>query len=182
MTTGKAKQSRRFTDEGIQQRLQANPSLRAANPDIALPGNPAVTAPSSPATGLLTYQERQDTPKAKNRGKKRREMNATEREFSLLLKRRVQEGEFSSVDYESLTLRWGEGASLLSYTPDFAAITLGAFASDDLRGMLKITLFEIKGAHAWKQDIVRFKAARNHFINFDFQLWEKGSSGWINTI
>jgi len=107
-------------------------------------------------------------------------MNATEREFLFFLQQKQAIGEFSSFGYEIITLRWGVDASELSYTPDFAAFRQnGAWNG---KPWIQIVFYEIKGAHAWKQDIVRFKAARNHFISFEFQLWEKGDQGWQQTI
>ncbi len=78
-------------------------------------------------------------------------------------------------------LRWGEGAGALRYSCDFL-VTEYWPESRDGSSELKVILFEVKGAYKWKQDIVRFKAARAYFKHFDFRLWEKGKEGWQQTI
>lgn len=70
---------------------------------------------------------------------------------------------------------------MLSYTPDF--LVEDTFYQDNGSAYVRHIFFEVKGAHAWKQDIVKFKAARAEFENYEFQLWEKDADGkWHNTI
>ncbi len=127
----------------------------------------------------------------KRRGKRRREMNATEREFAAYLQRLMDANEIISFDYEGMTLRWGTGAALLSYTADFVAVHDVTYKGypPDLQSTLpshpfvRLVFYEIKGAHAWKADIVRFKAAKAAFPLYEFQLWEKAKDhGWCQTI
>lgn len=133
----------------------------------------------SPAPPVLPPSAGSDSPKGLKRGKKRREMNATEREFFAYLKREYPDAE--GVEYEKHTLRWGEGPSLLSYTPDF--VVRFHCTREFSKPYLRLVCFEVKGAHAWKQDIVRFKAAVTHFDYLEFQLWEKDADGrWHHTI
>lgn len=137
-------------------------------------GQPAAQEPASAALGASGEP---DSPKGRKRGKKRREMNATEREFLAYLRREYPDAD--EIDYEKHTIRWGEGASLLSYTPDFVV----RYTNREVHKWNRLLFFEVKGAHAWKQDIVKFKAAVTHFDYLEFQLWEKDGAGrWHNTI
>lgn len=175
---------RTFTVGDIQERMLRNPELAKLNPGIN--AKMAGKSPETPLALVLTTQTTIDRPKTPTRGKKRREMNQTEREFSMILQRWMKDEDIVSFNYESMTLRWGEGAGLLSYTPDFVAIRNIVLQHPPERGeskpFLQIVFFEVKGAHAWKQDIVKFKAARAAFPLFEFQLHEKGPHGWQKTI
>ncbi len=102
-------------------------------------------------------------------GKRRKEMNKTEADFSRLLDARKNRHEILSWDYEGLTLRWPDG---MRYTPDFVVFDL-----DDY-----VTLIEVKGAYAWAKDIVKFRAARDRWTGpFTFQFWQKIDGIWQET-
>lgn len=155
-----------------------NKSLKDAVMGAVLRQKPA--SGSEAASGVKT---------AKKRGKSRREMNATEREFSRMLESNRKSGALISYDYEGLTLRWGEGAGMMTYTPDFVAVRRIHYLDPDFyteeerkHPLVQLVFFEIKGAHAWQKDIVKFKAARANWPLYEFQLWEKGSDGWAQTI
>lgn len=120
-----------------------------------------------------------DTPQGAPKRRRRRVMNATEREFSLFLQSLKDQGQIYNFVHEGITLRWGSKDAELSYTPDFAVI-------ESVEGIIKpklvMTFFEIKGAYAWQKDIVKFKAAKAAHPTFEFQLHEKGPDGWQRTI
>lgn len=106
-----------------------------------------------------------DTPKSL--GKRRRQMNKTERAFSLLLEADKHNGNrLQGWHYEGMTLRWGT-LDPISYTADFLVF--------DLSG---IRLIEVKGAKLWKDTSQKFKAARNQWPQFRFEMWQKQKDGW----
>jgi hypothetical protein len=91
-------------------------------------------------------------------------MNATESEFARILAAMRARGDIIRAEYEGLTLRW----SGMRYTPDFVVFGLSE----------KITLIEIKGAHIWDRDLVRFKGARAYWPEFDFEMHQKREGAW----
>ena len=103
---------------------------------------------------------------------KRGVMNKTESEFSFILEGQKKAGEILRYEFEGITLRWAD----MRYTPDFVVFnTLLAF---DERLDARLTLIEVKGAHIWSRDIVRFKGARAYWPEFAFEMWQKTKSGW----
>lgn len=132
--------------------------------------------------------------KPKRQGKRRRQMNATEARFARFLEAsrvRRQQGEgfevittrFSHFVYEGITLRWGDETEELKYTADFALY--GDWIGSTLPGvtppLLGITLVEVKGAHCWKADLVRYKAAKIAHPQFLFQFWQEVDGEWKET-
>lgn len=96
--------------------------------------------------------------------KKPREMNKTEEEFSRILEAKVKRGELSEFRYEGMKLAW----SGMLYTPDFCAWDhLGA-----------LTFYEVKGAHIFSRDIVRFKGCRAQWPRYQFEMWQKSKREW----
>ena len=92
-------------------------------------------------------------------------MNKTEREYGLVLEALKRRGEVLRYEYEGLTLRWAD----MRYTPDFVVFL-------PLSQPLK--LIEVKGAHIWDRDIVRFKGARAYWPEFRFEMWQKARGQW----
>lgn len=137
-----------------------SPGVRALNPHL-------YEQPS--ATTVKPVEQPQ------KRGKRRREMNATEREFSLMLQRQMDEGRIINWDYEGLTLRWADG---MRYTPDFVVIVSVAPAGAT---HVCLRLIEVKGAYAWQKDVVKFRAARANWPLFEFEFWQKDANGWAQT-
>lgn len=127
-------------------------------------------------------------PALKKAGKRRKEMNKTESKFSALMDARVARGEIESFEYEGLTLRWPDG---MRYTPDFAVYgfthlvrrnQIGwVFDSGD-RPCSAITLIEVKGAHSWAKDVVKFRAARDKWgCRYRFEFWQELNGEWRET-
>jgi len=131
------------------------------------------------AKPLSTPIEGVDTPLTVKTGKKRMEMNQTEAEFSRILEKQRLEGKIIKWEYEALTLRHGV-MNMIAYTPDF--VTFDLIEVDDLTpGVPRISMrfIEVKGAHIREKDRLRFKAARNYFTMFRFELWQKTKAeGW----
>lgn len=101
-------------------------------------------------------------PAPKKKGKTRREMNQTEREALLVLQARFPK---ARIEYEGLTLRWPDG---MRYTPDFVIRQTGIIP----------ILIEIKGAYCWRQDLVKFRAARAYWDeDYNFEFWQKDENG-----
>lgn len=145
----------------------ADPQEGAGNPPKRL--NLAVSAPSGGNTADLP-------PEGRKPGKKRREMNKTEAEFSLLLEAQRRRGEIVAWQYEAITLRWGT-VDVLKYTPDFMIFDL-------IEGFdVKLRFIEVKGAFIRQIDLRRFKEARNAFTMFRFDLWQKTKeTGWMQQL
>ena len=100
--------------------------------------------------------------KGKLRGKLR-QMNVTEREFSLLLDAQKLRREILDWRFEGVRLRWGD---CMVYKPDFTVRAV------------RIRLIEVKGAHIRDRDIVRFKGCRAEWKDwFDFELHQKDERG-----
>ncbi len=119
--------------------------------------------------------------KPRRAGKRRREMNGIERQFARLLEARVARGEIVSFEYEGLTLRWADG---MRYTPDFMiveSITYVPPITEHSFCHQRIILAEIKGAYAWRQDVVKFRAARANWPLFEFQYWQQVDGEWQQT-
>jgi len=127
------------------------------------------------------------------KGKRRKEMNKTESEFAAMLDARVKRGEIVSWAYEEITLRWPDG---MMYTPDFVIVTCyPSYAVSDViengeavDSMYHndcpplVTLAEIKGAHAWAKDVVKFRAARDKWGDrFKFEFWQRIDGIWQET-
>ena len=150
---------KRPTLADVQGKVAANPTLAALNPHL-FPA-PTANAAGSPA--------RPDEPQAapSRPGKRRKEMNKTEALYAKILEVKQSKGEIESFHYEGITLRWGS-LDNIQYTPDFAVF---------IDGKLK-KLIETKGAHIWPKDIQKFKAARNQWPQFEFELWQYKDRQW----
>jgi hypothetical protein len=96
-------------------------------------------------------------------------MNKTERDFAWILEAQKREGKILRYEYEGMALKWAG----MRYTPDFVVI------KPDVAGLnRKFTLIEVKGAHIWSRDIVRFKGCRDYWPEFKFEMWQKTKGGW----
>jgi hypothetical protein len=118
--------------------------------------------------------------KAKHAGKKRREMNRTEASFMAMMRARLaREHPYARMVYEGLTLRWADETEELRYTPDVVIYSdqMGS-PSPDIPPLVGITLVEVKGAYCWRQDLVKWKAAKIAHPQFLFQFWEQVDGEW----
>ena len=107
-----------------------------------------------PLTGFTVQQEPIELKRPKLRGEDRkRKMNQTEREFETLQLARKSRGEIVDFRFEGVRLGWGD---CMVYKPDFTA----------LRPDGRIELLEVKGAHIFTRDIVRFKGCRAEWKDF----------------
>jgi hypothetical protein len=104
-------------------------------------------------------------------GKRRKQMNKTEAEFSRMLEARKSRGEIIDWQYEGVTLRWGI-IDPIKYTPDFLVF------EEATAGMLRLALIETKGAHIWPKDMQKFKAARNEWPLLSFSMWQRSKGEW----
>jgi len=107
-------------------------------------------------------------------------MNKTETEYALVLDAMKGFGQILRWEFEGITLRWAD----MRYTPDFVVFNSPMFACDSsgqtavIGGSYLITLIEVKGAHIWSRDVVRFKGARAFWPEFRFEMWQKTKAGW----
>lgn len=98
-------------------------------------------------------------------------MNKTEREFSMILEAQRRQDIIARWDYEGITLRWGG----LRYTPDFVV----TIATPTIPA---VKFIEVKGAFIYDDALVKFKAARAHWTQFEFQLWQKAQGNWFQLL
>lgn len=141
---------------------QASASCIAANAKDYGTGLPE---PVEPRQRVLTP----GTGKAPSRthGKRRRAMNKTEAAFTRILNAKIDSGEILSWHYEGATLRWGTMDSI-AYTADFLAIL-----PDNT-----IRFYETKGSKLFKDTNQKFKAARNQWPRFKFEMWQLKKGTW----
>lgn len=119
-----------------------------------------------------------DTPEsAKRPGKRRKEMNLTEAEFATFLENEVRLQKIVSFEYEGITLRWGK-LDNIQYTADFAVIATASKDGLSEYPAIRLQFIETKGAHIWPKDIQKFKAARNQFPMYEFQMWQRKQREW----
>lgn len=100
--------------------------------------------------------------------RRRGKMNKTEAEFSLGLEGQKRNGEIRDYLFHPLSLPWAG----MKYSPDFMVTPNSALE--------KRRMIEVKGPHIHyrQQAIARFKGAREHWPEFEFELWQKTKSGW----
>jgi hypothetical protein len=98
-------------------------------------------------------------------------MNQTEREYAWILEAQKREGKILRYEYEGITLKWAG----MKYTPDFVVFHGSPYAPE---GWQPMKLIEVKGAHIWSRDIVRFKGARAFWPEFQFEMHQKTKTGW----
>jgi hypothetical protein len=117
--------------------------------------DPVLLPPAPPVNGKVEVQV-----------KPPRAMNGTERSFADILEARWRKGEIIAWVYEGLRLKWGDS---MHYKPDFVVL-----AEDK-----PITLIEVKGAHIWPRDLVRFKGCAAEWKQwFHFQIWQRVKGVW----
>lgn len=106
------------------------------------------------------------------RNGKRKGMNATEREYAMILEQMKRAGEIRDYLFHPLSLPWAG----MKYTPDFM-ITPNS-------GLEKRRMIEVKGPHIHyrQQAVVRFKGARAHWPEFTFEMWQRGKDKQWNQI
>jgi hypothetical protein len=106
-------------------------------------------------------------------------MNKTEREFAWMLEAQKRAGKILRYEYEGITVKWAG----MRYTPDFVVFNTFVLDLENKELVRKsscnpIKLIEVKGAHIWDRDIVRFKGARDYWPEFQFEMWQKTRAGW----
>ncbi len=65
------------------------------------------------------------------------------------------------------------------YTPDFVVFgmpVLNTETGGDVPSQLKF--IEVKGAHIWAKDLVRFKGCRAEWPMFEFEMHQKKGGQW----
>lgn len=105
-----------------------------------------------------------------HRGKK---PNGTEQRMLDLCAAKKRCGEIHSYVFEGMRLKWGDDGEhpAMHYTAD-VVVTAGA----------KITLIEVKGAHIYDRDVVRFKGCRAEWPQFTFEMWQWADRQWTQIL
>lgn len=142
-------------------RAHARPAtLRAPGAGGAVVDAPAVAAAPEPV-------KRKAGGLAKPRGRKG--MNRTEAAYALILEAEKQAGVIRRWEREGITLRWRDG---MTYTADFAVW------SNDKR----LAFIETKGAFLRDDALVKFRAARAHWPEFAFEMWQLKGGAWTQLL
>ena len=110
--------------------------------------------------------------------KRRGSMNHTELEYAMILEAQKREFKIIRYEFEGITLRWAD----MKYTPDFFVVVAQISQNDgiwaDWDEFYSFKLIEVKGAHIWDRDIVRYKGARADWPEYQFEMWQKTKAGW----
>lgn len=102
-------------------------------------------------------------------------MNKTEAEYGLILEAQKRRGEVDAYFYEGITLKWGD---TMRYTADFVV-----YRSPNPVTPSTPLLIEVKNAHIWDRDLVRFKGCRAEWKEyFDFEMWQKKAGSWTRIL
>jgi hypothetical protein len=101
--------------------------------------------------------------------------NQTEREFGFILEAQKTKGEIIRYEFEGIRLKWGvyeKTGAAMWYKPDYFVVVRAV-------GVLHVyRVIEIKGAHIWEKDVIRFKGARAAWPEFEFEMWQKWEGRW----
>lgn len=106
---------------------------------------------------------------------KRHKMNRTESAMAARLHAQQQRGEIEKFTFEGVRLKWGideKTGQAMNYKADFSVVRR------DINGVRTVALIEVKGAHIWSRDLVRFKGCRAEWPCFDFQMWQLKKGDW----
>jgi hypothetical protein len=130
------------------------------------PPEPASAEPTLANAGVLQPDGSPTPAKQPNR---RKSPNKTEQRMAELLEEQRKTGAIMRFEFEGISLRWGgtSDAPPMVYTPDFVCILPNG----------KLRFIEVKGAHVWDRDIVRFKGCRAAWP-FEFQMWQWKGNEW----
>jgi hypothetical protein len=100
-------------------------------------------------------------------------MNKTESEYALILEAMKRRGEIVAWKFEGISLSWGADPKTgkpMWFTPDFTVWVYGA---------IQVGLIEVKGAHVFSRDLVRYKGCRAEWgMWFIFQMHQKKQGEW----
>ncbi len=110
---------------------------------------------------------------------KKSRMNKTEAEYALILEAMKRRGEIVSYRPFGMTLEWGIDPKTnkpMRYKPDF--VVVNAWADVDRPQCVNIKIVEIKGAHIWAKDLIRFKGCRAEWPVFEFEMHQKKGGQW----
>lgn len=125
----------------------ASAATRRLNPGLFGPGGVSSHPPAGEKPG-----NKQESPRLRQKRGPRE--NKTEAAFAAWLRARNAD---CQVEREGITLLLANG---VRYTPDYAVI------SQDGR----VTLWEVKGPHAWEDSMIKLKVAATRFPRFEFWL------------
>lgn len=117
-------------------------------------------------------------------------MNGTETAYSLILEAMKRRGDIIEWRFEGISLAWGvdpRTGKPMYYTPDFWVLDGTISKESDLSATwnvmppveyTKVRLIEVKGAHIFAKDLIRFKGCRAEWPMFAFELHQKKGGEW----
>lgn len=99
-------------------------------------------------------------------------MNKVEAAYSMILEARKRAGEILRYEWEGITLRWPDG---MAFTPDFSVFGNQPSYNED-GDKYPLTFIETKGPWIEEDAKVKFRAARAHWPEFTFEMWQQDKS------
>lgn len=110
-------------------------------------------------------------------------MNKTESEYALILEAMKRRKEILEYKFEGISLSWGadpETGKPMWYTPDFIVFTMTLGLPPGCKWVEPhFSLIEVKGAHIFSRDLVRFKGCRAEWGKwFRFEMQQKKMGQW----
>lgn len=156
------------------------PSSPASGRAITAHSKP-VEAVLSPGTVESTSQPVLEAPDGKKSGglakpRGRKGMNKTEAAYALILESKKRAGEILRYEREGITLRWPDG---MTYSADFA---VWMNTGQQYPHEKQLLFIETKGAWIEQDALVKFRAARAHWPEFDFQMWQMKKGAWTRLL
>ncbi len=136
------------------------------------PEQPPVT--SQPREPVATAKPAKKTAGGLAKPRGRRKMNKTEAAYALILEAKKRAGEILRYEWEGVSLRWPDG---MVFNPDFAV-----WSADSTTGSIELSFIETKGAFIEGDALVKFRAARAHWPEFDFQMWQLKKGLWTQLL
>lgn len=136
--------------------------LRSPKGCPACPSKPIASVPLNSLKTVLMPKTVRTTTGAGAKPRREKQMNQTETRFLHWIKGQCV-GRF---EFEAVKLRIGENCY---YAPDFMLTNL----IDE-----KTTFYEVKGAHIWDDSKVKFKAAKERYPHWSFEMWQWKNGEW----
>jgi len=128
---------------------------------------PPASAPSDDSTGILARPVKMTRP---------------EREYGLILEAMKRHGDVVDYRFQGMSLAWGadpETGRLMRYKCDWLVIdAVREEPRMSVKLMASVKLIEVKGAHIWPKDLIRFKGCRAEWPMFKFEMHQLIKGEW----
>lgn len=123
-------------------------------------------------------------------------MTRPEREYGMILEAMKRRGEIVDYRFQGMALAWGRDCMTglaMRYKCDWLVINQvlpvtavsGPYSvtiGDTAKPWARLTLIEVKGAHIWSRDLVRFKGCRAEWPMFQFEMHQLVRGTWTRIL